>query len=472
MLGSSAFVHTTEIAAPREDVFAWHERPGAFARLAPGWAALRPLAQAENVRDGQAVLQARIAGKNFGPTWVAQHIAAGYQDGHSFEDRVTSQPWKLLTGWTHTHTFTGDGQSTRITDTISARMPHSLLQDMFQFRERVLRSDFQLKTQLEELISRHGAAVCSSAHKTPVCAITGASGTVGTALRATLTTMGYHVVILVRAGKSLPVSTHELVTYRQWDTQQPSSDLLEDVDVVFHLAGESIGGRFTAEKKQRIRDSRVSPTEQLAQLAAKTPTLRAFVCASAIGIYGHDNPARNMDEQTGQGNGFLAEVVAAWEGSCAAAVQAGVRVTTIRTGIVLTSNGGLLETLTPLFQAGAGGKIASGKQYMSWIGLDDLVKIYLLAAFTPSLKGPINAVAPQPVTNSEFTTVFGSTLRRPTVLPVPAFAPALLLGTQGAQELACADQHVVPAVLQDIGHDYIYPHLDALLGHELGNFPT
>ena len=250
---------------------------------------------------------------------------------------------------------------------------------------------------------------------------------------------------------------------------------------MIHLAGASIAGRFTPGRKQEIHDSRIIPTRLLAELAAASATAgtavggpgpQAFVTASAIGIYGPDRGDEVLAETSARGDGFLADVVAAWEDATTPAARAGLRTVQVRTGIVQTPRGGMLRLLYPLFAAGLGGRLGGGQQWLSWIGLDDLLDIYLRAVTDPSLSGPVNAVAPAPVRNSEYTATLAGLLHRPALVPVPGFAPRLLLGGEGAREIAEASQYVRPRRLIDAGHHFRHPELEAALRHVLGREPA
>src|SRR5689334_6790099 len=270
-----------------------------------------------------------------------------------------------------------------------------------------------------------------------VIAATGASGLVGSALTAFLATGGHRVIRLVRR----PARAKD---ERQWRPEAPATDLLSGVDAVVHLAGASIAGRFTERHKAAIRDSRVEPTRRLAQLAADSDDgPKVFVSASAIGIYGYDRGDTVLCEDSMRGDGFLADVVADWESATTPAADAGVRVVTVRTGIVQAAAGGTLRLLRPLFLAGLGGRLGSGRQWLSWIGIDDLLDVYYRALYDSRLTGPVNAVAPEPVRNVDYTAALARVVHRPAVLPVPSLGPRLLLGAQGARELAEADQRVL-----------------------------
>jgi uncharacterized protein (TIGR01777 family) len=174
-------------------------------------------------------------------------------------------------------------------------------------------------------------------------------------------------------------------------------------------------------------------------------------------------------EESTRGEGFLADVVAGWEDATAPAANVGLRVVSVRTGIVQSARGGTLRLMRPLFAAGLGGRLGSGRQWLSWIGLDDLVDVYHRALYDDRLAGPVNAVAPEPVRNGEYAKALAHVLHRPAVLPVPSFGPRILLGAQGARELAEADQRVVPTKLQTLGHRFRHPAVDAALAHQLGH---
>jgi uncharacterized protein (TIGR01777 family) len=277
---------------------------------------------------------------------------------------------------------------------------------------------------------------------------------------------------VIRLVRRLPHHAGE----RYWNPADPNVGLLEGVDAVIHLAGASIAGRFTPAHKQEIRDSRIGPTRRLAELVAASrgasrggqPGVRAFVTASAIGIYGPDRGDEVLTEESARGGGFLADVVSSWEEATSPAALDGVRTVQVRTGIVQDPRGGALRLLHPLFAAGLGGRLGDGQQWLAWIGLDDLLDVYLQAVTDPELSGPLNAVAPTPVRNTEYTATLARVLRRPAVLPVPGFGPRLLLGAEGASEVALASQRVQPQRLIGTGHRFRYPQLEAALRHMLG----
>lgn len=293
-------------------------------------------------------------------------------------------------------------------------------------------------------------------------AVTGATGLVGSALVPVLATAGHEVVRLVRA---MPTAGGDI----HWDPAAGRLDAasLEGLDAVVHLAGERITGRWTAAKKARIRSSRVQGTRLLAEtLARLTRPPKALVCASAVGYYG-ERGTEVVREESPPGAGFLAEVCREWEAAARPAAEKGIRVVHLRIGVVLSAAGGALALMLTPFKLGLGGRVGSGRQYMSWIAIDDLAGIIPHALTNESLRGPVNAVAPQPVTNLEFTKTLGRVLGRPTIFPMPAFAARLAFGEM-ADELLLASTRVEPARLIASGYKFRAPELEAALRRLLG----
>jgi uncharacterized protein len=440
--------YSSVVDAGRDEVFSWHGRPGAITRLTPPWQPVTVLREAGSLRDGRATL-----GLPGGLRWVAAHQPDGYDPPDSFADTLTSLPLP----WRHTHQFSPAGEgATLVTDIVETPLPARVLRSMFVYRHRQLAAD---------LAALARARAISPSPDPLTVAVTGSSGLIGTALTALLTTSGHRVIPLVRR---LPQAGQ-----RYWQPDDPAAELLAGVDAVIHLAGASIGGRFTAERKNEIRDSRILPTRRLAELAAASattgPGLRAFITASAIGIYGPDRGEEILTEASPRGEGFLADVVAGWEDAAAPAAAAGIRAVQVRTGIVQTPRGGMLRLLSPLFEAGLGGRLGTGKQWLAWIALDDLLDIYRRAVLDPGLSGPVNAVAPEPVRNIDYTRTLAAVLRRPAVLPVPGLGPRLLLGDEGAREIAQASQYVRPERLIGAGHQFRQPELEGALRHLFGH---
>ena len=462
--------YSSVVDAPISEVFEWHARPGAITRLLPPWQPVRAGQESGSLRDGRAVLL--LPG---GVRWVAAHQPDGYDPPHQFVDELVSAGLSSVLSWRHTHLFSAEGEAeaeneTRVSDDVQTPVPERALRQMFAYRHRELAAD---------LAAHRWARLYRSEPMT--VAITGASGLVGTALTALLTTGGHRVIKLVR--HPAPGADE-----RQWQPDQPAPDLLAGVDAVVHLAGAGIAGRFTGAHKRAVRDSRIGPTRRLAELAAATSGdssgatsgdssggtaagPRTFISASAIGYYGASPGDEILSEDSPPGDDFLASVVTEWEAATRPAAEAGLRVVQVRTGIVQSPRGGTLKLFYPLFGAGLGGRLGSGRQWLSWIGIDDLTDVYLRALVDPALSGPVNAVAPDPVRNADYTRTLGRVLRRPTVVPVPGFGPRLLLGEEGVRELVEASQRVRPDALLAAGHSFRYPRLEPALRHLLGRVP-
>jgi uncharacterized protein (TIGR01777 family) len=437
---------------PRNEVFAWHTRPGAMRRLIPPWQPMTAVAETESLADGRAVL-----GLPGGLRWIAQHDPAGFDPPHRFVDKLSSDgpaswPPRLVSRWTHTHTFDEVPGGTCVHDRVDTPVPAAALRPMFVYRHRQLADD----------LAAHRVAA-DAGMGSLVIAVTGASGLVGSALTAFLSTGGHRVIRLVRR----PAQGKD---ERQWDPDRPAAGLLSGVDAVVHLAGESIAGRFTEAHKRAIRQSRIEPTRKLAEAAAATPDgPSVFVSASAVGVYGYDRGDAVLCEDSVRGDGFLADVVSDWEAATEPARAGGLRVVNVRTGIVQSASGGTLRLMRPLFALGLGGRLGSGRQWLAWIGLDDLLDVYHRALYDRRLTGPVNAVAPDPVRNADYTRALAAVVHRPAIVPVPSFGPRLLLGSQGARELAEANQRVVPTKLQELGHRFRRPDIADALAHELGH---
>ncbi len=290
--------------------------------------------------------------------------------------------------------------------------------------------------------------------------VTGATGLIGSHLVPALQREGHQVVRLGRR----PEAADFL-----WDPLRGTLDAraLEGVEAVVHLAGENIGQRWTAQRRERIWRSRVEGARLLAEaiVAAPSPP-RVFVSASAVGYYG-DRGQEPLDESSGPGTGFLADLCRAWEEAAQGATRAGTRVVNTRFGVVLSGRGGALARLLPLFRLGLGATLGSGRQFMSWVALDDAVAGLLFALSRDDLSGPVNVSAPNPVTNAEFTRTLARVLGRPAFLRVPAFALRLAMGRM-ADEALLMGQRVLPAKLQAAGFQFRYPELEAALRHVLG----
>lgn len=292
--------------------------------------------------------------------------------------------------------------------------------------------------------------------------ITGASGLIGKALQASFEEKGYEMLL---ASRGEPKTDADI----QWnaDTGFADNDLarLEGLDAVIHLAGENIAGlRWTEEKKKAIRDSRVHGTRTMIEAFAKLKKKpKIFVSSSAIGFYG-DRANDEMTETSAVGDTFLAETCREWEAESRRAEDLGIRTVLLRNGIVLSKDGGALATMMTPFKFGVGGVVGSGKQWMSWVSLDDVVAVVNHALENENLRGAVNVTAPNPVTNEEFTKTLGTVLYRPTILPLPEFAVHMLMGEMG-DALLLDSTRVIPKRLLDAGFEFEYVDLKAALEH-------
>ncbi len=294
--------------------------------------------------------------------------------------------------------------------------------------------------------------------------VTGASGLVGSRLLPELKSLGHEVIGLTRE------KSHARGDLAFWDPQGGfiDSGALAGCDAAVNLAGESIAaGRWNSKRKRAIRESRIDATTTIVQaLATLEPRPQVLVNASAVGYYG-SRGHEILNESSASGSGdFLSGVCRDWEAATEPASRAGIRVVMTRFGVILSGRGGALTKMLTPFKLGLGGKIGSGQQYMSWIAIDDVVGAIVHCLQTETLAGPVNVVAPQPVTNAEFTKTLGQVLSRPTVFPMPAFAAKLVFGEMG-QELLLGGQRVQPARVLESGYVFKYPELETALRHVL-----
>lgn len=292
--------------------------------------------------------------------------------------------------------------------------------------------------------------------------ISGASGLIGAALTAPLEAQGVQVVRLLR-GRAQNPSEISWQPLAEAPGTELAASMASGFDAVIHLAGETIAGRWTDAKKNAIRESRVLGTRSLAGALARAESRpKVFICASAIGFYG-DRGEELLTEDSAQGQGFLPELCREWEQASRIAAEAGIRTVNLRTGLVLSAKGGALAKMLMPFKLGLGGRIGSGRQWWSWIQIDDLVGGIQQALGTESLSGPVNMVAPNAVRNADFTKVLASVLGRPAIFPVPGFALGLAFGKMAADELFLSSQHVKPAKLEASGYRFQYGDLRGAL---------
>ncbi len=452
--------YTTELEdRTPEEVFAWHERPGALERLTPPWADVRVEERRGGIEDGGRVtLRVR-----WGPAslrWVLRH--RDFEHGRQFCDEQIEGPFRR---WVHTHRFLPrDGGGTIVEDEVDVELPlgparaalepatlRSELARLFAFRHQRLRND----------LARQAA---DAAADRLTVAITGSSGFIGRNLTAFLTTGGHRVLRLVRDSGA----TGEDALFWDPSTGVIDAEALRAADAVVHLAGEPIAdGRWSNARKKAILQSRIDGTGLVARtLAELRGGPRVLVSMSGVNYYGNRGDER-LDESSSTGRGFLAEVSRAWEAAVRPAERAGIRVVTLRGGVVLSPAGGALGKMLLPFKVGLGGRLGTGRQYLSWIDLDDFVALVLHCLRAADLSGPVNATAPNPVTNDTFTSVLGRVLGRPTIMPVPAFAVKAVFGELG-EEALLQGQRVLPRKAEASGFRFSYEGVEDSLRFQLG----
>ncbi|MBU1183213.1 MAG: TIGR01777 family oxidoreductase [Proteobacteria bacterium] len=457
---TETFIKKTRINAPVEEVFKWHSRPGALERLSPPWDPIRVIERKGGIESGARAVLEMKAGP-FPYKWTAEHT--DYEENRLFRDRQVKGPFS---NWVHTHSFEPDGpESSFFEDRIDYALPFypfgnliggpsvkAKLARIFKYRHATTVQDIILQLSRKDI------------RRPMKILMTGTSGLLGSALIPFFTTGGHIVHTLVRRTPLLEKGE------AFWDPEKKRLDpsVFDGVDAVIHLAGEHIGeGRWTDEKKRRIIESRTKGTSLIAdtisKLSSPPPVL---ICASAIGFYGNrgDN---SLTEDDLPGDDFISKVCNEWEKSAQVAVNAGIRVAFMRIGIALSPAGGALSRLLLPFRAGLGGKIASGAQFMSWIGIDDVVGAFFHVLADNKIAGPVNVVSPNPVTNLEFTKTLGRVLSRPAVFSIPAAAINLAFGEMG-REVLLSSTRVMPEKLLETGYRFRNPDLSGALSHLLG----
>ena len=394
----------------------------------------------------------------FRARWVMEH--RDYIEGKRFRDVQLSGPFQR---WVHTHTVEPVGVGSALVDEIEYEMPMGPLGELvaggfvrhelersFRYRHDVIAADLR----------RHRRFAASGAWR---IGVTGSTGMVGNALVPYLSTAGHRVARFVRT------HTSERGDDIYWSPEhrQLNPAALEGLDAIVHLAGESIAQRWTSARRDSIRQSRLDGTRLLVRTieSMKRPP-RVVVCASAVGYYGSRGDTL-LDETSSRGEGFLAQLVEDWEAESKPLRDRGVRLVHARFGVLLSPAGGALEKMLLPFRAGAGGRVGSGEQWMSWIALDDCLGAIEHALFTESLSGAINVVSPEPVTNAEFARTLGKVLHRPAIVPAPGFALRALFGEM-ADETLLASQRVQPVKLNASGFSWRHSTLESALRFELG----
>ena len=462
----STFTLKSPMPASADEVYAWHARPLAFERLTPPWEDTRVVKQegAFGTAGFRTTVRTKVAGPLSG-TWLAEMY--DFQPGRRFQDRQLKGPFAF---WNHTHLMIPDtDMASVLEDHIEYRPPLGLpgrvfgggivrkrLAAVFAYRHFVTASDLR----------RHA----KFAHRPRLTvAVTGSRGMIGADLVPFLTTGGHKVVRLVTGDATPPYADGT-----KWVPWKPDAPLdaatLDGVDAVVHLAGENVAdGRWTEAKKRAILHSRTGPTNHIADAIAALPQEKrpkVFVCASAVGFYGTRGD-EDLTEESLPGTGFFPDVVKGWEGACAPARDAGVRTANVRFGVVLTPKGGALGKQLTAFRAGAGATLGSGKQWTPWITANDAVGAIHEALMNDGISGPVNTVAPNPVTNHEFAKTLGRVLRRPAFVWLPRAALRALFG-EVADEALLASIRARPAKLTMSGFAFDHSDLEGALRFVLG----
>ncbi len=443
---------------PSGQVYAWHSRPGAFQRLVPPWQRVVLHSATGDFANLRAELRMKLG--PFYKTWLAQH--GDHQPGRQFVDVQQAGPFAR---WSHQHRFEPQGPAAGSTliDHVDYALPlaplsqwlvgrqvEATLEKMFSFRHERTRQDLERHALWQDYPRQR-------------IAISGASGLIGKQLCAYLTTAGHTVLQLVRRPSQDPLEV-------TWDPVAGTVDTakLQGIDAVIHLAGENVGeGRWTAERKPRLLQSRVDGTRTLAKAMAQLdPKPKVLISASATGFYGDTGDAE-CTESSPTGTLYLSEICREWEAAAEPARQAGIRVVHPRIGAVVSAQGGMLAKLLLPFKMGGGGPVGSGQQYLPWIALEDVLGAMEWLLFRQDVQGPVNLVAPQQIRQVQFAQALGHALRRPALLPLPAAAVRLLFGQMG-EEVLLAGQRVQPQRLQDLGFPWLYPQISQALAAELG----
>jgi uncharacterized protein (TIGR01777 family) len=451
------FQHTTEIKSDVCTAFEWHEREGALMRLTPPWEDIELLEKNDGIDVG-ATCSINVGTGFFSIPWQAEHIEY-YKDKH-FKDRQNKGPFAL---WEHSHDFEEKDGVTTIEDTVDYRLPlHSIsapfagwfiknkLKKMFAYRAQVSKNDIEIMHEYE--------------NKPKTIIVSGSTGVVGSSLIPYLQTQGHKVIRMVRNEKQLCIGD---VCWNP-NADNMSEEMFQDADVMIHLAGEPIGDEnWTNEKKLSIVDSRVKSTNLLAKTISnmkKPPKL--LICASAIGYYG-DGGEAELNEDSPNGKNFISHVCYHWEKAAKSAEMRGIRVVYLRIGVALSPAGGALQKMKTSFSMGLGTSLGSGKQYLSWVAMDDVLYAMTHIMETESLSGPVNLTAPNPKRWHDFSDTLAKVLGRPRFLRVPEWLIKMVYGQMG-KEVLLASANVMPKKLIESGFKFRYPELDEALEHLLG----
>lgn len=452
------FEKGSRIEAPLENVFRWHTRPGAIERYSPPWDPISLVSRAGGIETG-AEVKIRMKAGPVPFLWHALHT--DYIENRLFQDVQLKGPFSE---WTHTHSFEPLGEEAcLLKDTIEFRLPphpfrdrisnqmvHRQLESVFNYRHAVLAQDLALQQLF-------------SGEKQKTILVSGASGLIASALIPLLTTAGHKVLRLVRTKSNASDAVF-------WDPYRGVIEFqkLGSVDAVVHLAGEKIGeGRWTDRKKERIISSRVQTTRFLLETVSRLEQPpEVFINASAIGYYG-DRGAEILDENADPGTDFISSVCRQWEDQLIPAREAGIRSVNLRIGVVLDPQGGALAELLPFLRLKIGTRVASGRQMVSWLGLNDVAGMIYYLINRTDISGPVNAVTPNAVTNRQLLDELSKLTNGLAVVSIPSPVIKLAFGQMG-EEVLLSSTHVEPSVLKRKGFPFRYSSLKPLLRHVLG----
>jgi uncharacterized protein (TIGR01777 family) len=449
-----------------EELSDWHDRPGALQRLLPPWEPMQILHIQGRLSTGpQRVVFRLVLGGMVPIRWEAE--ASDYQRGQGFVDVQLRGPFAE---WKHVHRFLPhDEERSLLQDEISFRLPGGFLvraltnravrkrlDRVFRYRHQVTASDLRRHRQYRHLPRQR-------------IVITGSRGLIGSALVPFLTAGGHEVIRLL--SRPATPAYDDGTLWHVWPEEEPApSAQLAQADAVIHLAGENIAtGRWNARKKQQIRESRVRSTRRLAEVLAVLPSSQrppTLLCASAVGFYGHRGD-EELSEDSSPGRGFFPEVCQEWEAAAEPARQAGIRTVHLRFGAVLSPRGGALAKQLPAFRWGLGAVLGNGQQWFSWISIEDAIAAIYHCLMEPSIQGPVNVVAPEPVPQRTFAKMLGRVLRRPAVFWLPAPVLRRLFG-ELADHALLASTRVRPGKLLATGFTFEYPDLESALRFLLG----
>ncbi len=459
------YTHETIVEADAKSTFEWFEHEGSFRRLMPPWEVAEEVRADDSLEVGsQRVFRFPAPGAPFlKMTWVAEHTA--YDPPHHFADKMVRGPfWS----WNHNHNLTECDGKTTVKDEVSYQVPFGPLGNLadsilggWLVKSRISRMFKARELRLQRDMREHSKF---SHIKRKKILVAGSSGMIGTQLVAFLDTGGHDVWRLVR--RPVKEGAKEL-SWRPDEGLIESSEI-EGFDVIIHLGGENIGDkRWSKKRKAAIVGSRRESTTLLSEtISALKSKPEVFLVASAIGFYGNRGD-EILTEESAHGEGFLTDTVIQWESYADSAREAGIRVINTRNGIVLAGVGGALGRMLLPWKLGGGGPLAGGKQWMSWISLDDEIYAINHLIMNDECEGAYNLTAPEPVRQKVFSKTLGKVLRRPAIAPIPGFSMKILFG-ELAGPLLIEGQRVLPSRLQQSGYEFLHKDLESALRDSLG----